>query len=183
MGDFKTPKGHLEINWPLTRGQSVFTFYLTILICPNYGKVLQLQWPECLWPLIYFGQIHFLSKGKPLFFYLFIKFSMLVRDQSDLTFYPKSSYLSFIYMATMEFWNHILKVSRSRNKIVMPKLLPENKRTNLFFSLDDSEILETWISISSFKYFRVVKIEKQIRSSVFWEKLRLNNFVSRSTDF
>ena len=27
----------------------------------------------------------------------------------------------------------------------------------------DSEILETWISISSFKYFRVIRIEKQIR--------------------
>jgi hypothetical protein len=26
-----------------------------------------------------------------------------------------------------------LKVSKSRNKIVMPKLLPKNKQTNLFF--------------------------------------------------
>ena len=26
-----------------------------------------------------------------------------------------------------------IKVSRSRNKIVKPKLLPKNKRTNLFF--------------------------------------------------
>ena len=34
-----------------------------------------------------------------------------------------------------------------------------------FFYPDDSEILETWISISScnFKYFRVLRIEKQIR--------------------
>ena len=37
----------------------------------------------------------------------------------------------------------------------------------------------TWISISSFKYFRVIRIEKQIRPFVFWEKLRLDNFVSR----
>ena len=31
-------------------------------------------------------------------------------------------------------------------------------------------------------YFQVVWIEKQIVSFVFWEKLRLNNFVSRSTN-
>ena len=37
---------------------------------------------------------------------------------------------------------------------------------NLFFYTDDSEILETWISISSFKYFRVVGIEKQIRFNI-----------------
>ena len=52
----------------------------------------------------------------------------------------------------------MLKVSRSRNKIVEPKLLPNRNRN------------------SSFKYFRVVRIEKQIRSFVFWEKLRLDNF-------
>ena len=39
-----------------------------------------------------------------------------------------------------------------------------------------------WIWISSFKYIPVVRIEKQICSLVFWEKLRLDNFVSRSTD-
>ena len=50
------------------------------------------------------------------------------------------------------------------------------------FYPDGPEILETWISISSFKYFRVVRIEKQIPSFVFGEKLRLDNFVSRSTD-
>ena len=37
----------------------------------------------------------------------------------------------------------LLKVSRSQNKIVEPKLLPKNERTNLFFYPDDSEILET----------------------------------------
>ena len=37
----------------------------------------------------------------------------------------------------------VLKVSRSRNKIVEPQLLPKNERTNLFFYPDDSEILET----------------------------------------
>ena len=52
----------------------------------------------------------------------------------------------------------------------------------MFFYPDNSEILETWISISSFKYFRVVRIEKQIRPFVFWEKLRLDNIVVRSTD-
>ena len=76
----------------------------------------------------------------------------------------------------------ILKVSRSRNKIVEPITSPKNERTNLFFYPDNSEILETWISISSFKYFRVVRIEKQICPFVFWENLQLDNFVSRSTD-
>ena len=33
---------------------------------------------------------------------------------------------------------------------------------NLFFYLDDSEILETWNRNSSFKYFWVIRIEKQI---------------------
>ena len=59
---------------------------------------------------------------------------------------------------------------------------PKNEQTNLFFYPDDSDILETRTSISSFKYFGVVLIEKQIRSFIFWEKLWLDNFVSRSTD-
>ena len=37
----------------------------------------------------------------------------------------------------------LLKFSRSQNKIVKLKLLPKNRPTNLFFYLDDSEILET----------------------------------------
>ena len=45
------------------------------------------------------------------------------------------------------------------------------------FYREDSEILETWISISSFKYFWVIRIEKQIHLFVFWEKLQLDNFV------
>jgi hypothetical protein len=38
----------------------------------------------------------------------------------------------------------------------------------MFFYPDDSEILETWNQNSIFKYFWVVRIEKQIRSYVFW---------------
>ena len=76
------------------------------------------------------------------------------------------------------FWVFRLKLSRSRNKIVEPWLLPKKERTNLFFYPDDSEVLETWIS--SVKYF---KVEKQIRQFVFLEKLWLDNFVSISTDF
>ena len=53
---------------------------------------------------------------------------------------------------------------------------------NLFFYPDDSEILETWILISSFKYFRVIRIEKQISTFVFWKNFWLKDFVSRSTD-
>jgi hypothetical protein len=75
-----------------------------------------------------------------------------------------------------------LKVSRSWNKIVEPKLLPKNKRTSLFFYPGDPEILETWISILSFKYFRVVRIEKTNSFIHFCEKLQLDNFVSRCAD-
>ena len=50
--------------------------------------------------------------------------------------------------------NTLLEVSRSRNKIVEPKLLSKIKRMNLFFYPDDSEILETWNQNSSFNYFR-----------------------------
>ena len=59
----------------------------------------------------------------------------------------------------------MIKVSRSRNKIVEPQFLPK-KGTNKFVFL-------SWT---------VVGIEKQIRSFVFWENLRVYNFVSRSTD-
>ena len=59
-----------------------------------------------------------------------------------------------------------LKVSRSRNKIVMPKLVPPKKRTNEFVFL-------SWLPL---------RIENQIHSFVFWENLRFNNFVSKSTD-
>ena len=53
---------------------------------------------------------------------------------------------------------------------------------NLFFYPDDSKILENWISISSSKYFQVVRIEKQMCPFFGGEKLRLGNFVLRYTD-
>ena len=46
----------------------------------------------------------------------------------------------------------------------------------LFLYPDDSEILVKWILISSFQYFRVISIEKQISSFIFWEKLQIDNF-------
>ena len=51
------------------------------------------------------------------------------------------------------FW---LKVSGSQNKIVGPYVLTKNELMNLFFYPDDSEILETWIMISSFMYIQVI---------------------------
>ena len=42
-----------------------------------------------------------------------------------------------------------LKISRSRNKIVMTKLLPKNKQTNLFFYPKDLKILEIVIQVKS----------------------------------
>ena len=46
----------------------------------------------------------------------------------------------------------------------------------MFFYPDDSEILETWNPNSSFKYFWVIRIEKQIRSFAFWEKFLARQF-------
>ena len=46
----------------------------------------------------------------------------------------------------------------------------------LFFYHDNSEILETWNRNSSFKYFWVVRIEKQIRSFVFLGKVMAQQF-------
>ena len=48
----------------------------------------------------------------------------------------------------------------------------------IFFFYPDSPELR----FQSFNYFRTVRIEKQNRLFVFRKKLRLNNFVSRSTD-
>ena len=69
------------------------------------------------------------------------------------------SYLSGLscqlYLLSIQWdWNIFevaLQVSRSQKKIVEPQLLPKDKQTNLFYYPDDSEILETWISSSSFK--------------------------------
>ena len=106
---------------------------------------------------------------------------------SDLTYIlgckPLAAVFCFIWTGYGPFGD-CLKVSWSWNKIVEPKIFPKNQQTNLFFYPDDSEILETkiLISISNFKYFWVVKIEKQIRSFIFLVKLGLNGLVSRSTD-
>ena len=75
-----------------------------------------------------------------------------------------------------------LKVSRSRKQNCRAIISPKNKQMNLFFDPDDSDIHETWNHNSSFKYFWVVRIKKQIHPFIFWEKLWLDNFVSRSTD-
>ena len=44
---------------------------------------------------------------------------------------------------------------------------------NLFFYPDDSEILATWNWNSSFKYFCVIRIEKQICWLIFWRSYSL----------
>ena len=46
----------------------------------------------------------------------------------------------------------------------------------MFIYPDDSEILETWISISSFKYFRVIRIEKQILPGFFLGEVTARQF-------
>ena len=70
----------------------------------------------------------------------------------------------------------LLKVSRSRNQNCPAITFPKNELTTQKY------ILETWNRNSSYKYFLVVRIDKQICSFVFWEMLWLNNFVSRFTD-
>ena len=47
----------------------------------------------------------------------------------------------------------VLRSVDLKTKIVERYLLPKNKRTNLFFYPDNSEILETLNQNSSFKYF------------------------------
>ena len=75
-----------------------------------------------------------------------------------------------------------LKVSRSRIKILVPKLLSKNERTDLFFYPDSPEIFETWNQKFKFQVFPDCQ-DRKINSSVcFWKKLWLNNFVLRSTD-
>ena len=68
-----------------------------------------------------------------------------------------------------------LNVSRSQKKLSSRK-----NQTNEFVFLS-WRLGNTWNQNSSFKYFRVVRIEKQF-VCLFSEKLRLDNFVSRSTD-
>jgi hypothetical protein len=51
-----------------------------------------------------------------------------------------------------------------------------SQKTNERICFSISEILETWNPNSSFKYFRVVRIEKQIRSFIFWEKFLARQF-------
>ena len=51
-----------------------------------------------------------------------------------------------------------------------------------FSILTVRKYLKLEFSISSFKYFRTVRIEKQIRSFVFGRSLLLDNFVLISTD-
>ena len=75
-------------------------------------------------------------------------------------------------------WSHT-KVIVGQSFIVIKITFPKNKRTNLFFYADDSEILKAWNWNSSFKYFLV---EKQICAFVVLKKLRLDSFLLRSTD-
>ena len=72
----------------------------------------------------------------------------------------------------------MLEFSRSQNKIVF---FPKNKCTNLFFYPDDSEILETWILISSLqdrKTNSFVPFFGRIYGStiLFWDLLTFRNF-------
>ena len=69
-----------------------------------------------------------------------------------------------------------LKVSRSLNKTCQVKTSPKNTPTNLFFYPDNLEIPETLILISSFKYFRVVRIENQICLFVFFGEITAPQF-------
>ena len=75
-----------------------------------------------------------------------------------------------------------LKVSRSRKKIVELELLPKTNELFWFSILTVRKYSKLENRNSSFKDFRTVRTEKQIRLFVFWEKLWLDNFVSRSTD-
>ena len=75
--------------------------------------------------------------------------------------------MQIVYKMFCDITRGHLKVRRSRNKVVELKLLQINELTNLYFYPDD---LETWISISSFKYFQTIRIKKQTHLFDFWEK-------------
>ena len=53
---------------------------------------------------------------------------------------------------------------------------PKNKRMNLFFYPDDSELLKTWNRNSSFKYFWAFRIEKQICLFIFLGEVMARQF-------
>ena len=54
-----------------------------------------------------------------------------------------------------------LKVSRSRNKIVIPKLLPKNKRTNLFFYYPEQYVV-TYSSVPNRPVCRIINLGVKI---------------------
>ena len=81
---------------------------------------------------------------------------------------------NFTLQNVVENWNYFLQANFS-----------EKKNVRICFSIltsNNSEILQTWILISSFQVVPGHRIEEQICMFVFWEKLRLNFFFSRSTD-
>ena len=75
-----------------------------------------------------------------------------------------------------------IKVSKSQNKIIEPKLLPKTNGQICFSILTVWIYLKLAIETSIFKYFRTIRIEKQIPSLVFWEKLWLDNLLLKFTD-
>ena len=60
-----------------------------------------------------------------------------------------------------------VKVSKSHNKFIRPKLLPKTNRRICFSILMVRIHLKLAIKTSSFKYFRTIRIEKQIRWFIF----------------
>ena len=71
---------------------------------------------------------------------------------------------------------YITKCGRKLKLLSSGQFLLKKERTNLFFYPNNSEILQTWILISSFQVVPGHRIEEQICMFVFWEKLRLNFF-------
>ena len=101
-----------------------------------------------------------------------MKFSKI--GKRDVTFIREMRVVSYKWIL------FLLKVSRSEQNC-RAITFPKKQTDNFFFYPDDLKILETWNGNSNFKDCRVFRIEEQIRPLVFWEKLRINNFVSRST--
>ena len=93
-------------------------------------------------------------------------------------FWRKYQSVSYLFSSTQNMWMwsaktntylnkfgfnwYMLKVSRSKKKIVEPQILPKNKRTNSFFLLNRVLRRET-----PFEY------KKRIRSFVFWANPRV----------
>ena len=99
---------------------------------------------------------------------------MGVTEESNETNTGLVFHLSTIWKYVREFI--ILKVSKTQKQNCWKKLLPKMNKRICFSILTVQNYLKLEISISSFMYFRTVRIEKQIRPFIFGRNFFFVNF-------